>query len=138
MGFPQTGISQTVKWKTAVVNHTSNWSINLANEAKEYIDNGTNGLYAARPGPGRVSGSFTVGTENGAPPCFPGQIGELKLYIDGTYFWTIAKAIIESTPATVDSNGNVIGYTVNWKYSSGLVTAPDGSLFGLALFELTA
>jgi len=70
-----------------------------------------------------------------ALPVYPGQIANLKLFVDGTSSWNINKAIISDVNPEVDIEGGTLeGYTVNFSFagaddgSGGSITSPDGTV----------
>ena len=135
MGYPMTGINMDVHINGTQFAHTQKWSMAFENNAGSYIDNGTKARVVGSPGPTKISGSITVGTETGVSPVIPGKIVVLKLYTNTTQFWSIAAALITSAPLEYDpANGNPVAITMNWVDAGGIILDPASVPIDVTIF----
>ena len=134
MGIPLTSIDGTVHWNNSEVDQARGWSLNPSVEAQTYVTNKTNGKVNSRPGNIDLTGSFTVYGTGSTLPCLPGEIADLKLYINTTQYWQLDKAQILDISEEVDIEGGTLqGLTVNFRFAGdadgtgGTITKPDGT-----------
>lgn len=136
MAVPITSTDGTVHWNNSEVDQARGWTINPSSEAKTYTTNKTNGKVNRRPGNIDVTGTFNVYSTGTSIVAFPGQIANLKLYINASNYWNLDKCMIESFEWICDVETNDIeGVTYNWSFSGdadgtgGTITDPAGTSY---------
>jgi len=125
-----------VDWNSSEVDQTKGWSFNPTVEAKSYSTSATGGVVSARPGNITASGSFAVLITGSTVPAYPGEIADLKLYINATQYWQFANAMITDITEVVDIETNeIIALDLNWTFAGsstgtgGTITKPDGNTY---------
>lgn len=136
MALPLTSLDGDVHWNGAQVEHSRGWSITPTCNVNEFTTNKTKGKVNRRPGNVDATGNFSIYSTNGSVPGLPGEIAVLKLWVDGTYAWTITNAIITTIDEVLSvEDGSLLGWTVNWAFAGsdngtgGSIVTPDARTF---------